>query len=59
MKFHEWYRALLHVNTKRGELGLKYPMGGACCYRDVLRDPKVKDALKDAWKRIIEEGEHD
>jgi len=56
MKFNRWFRKLLNVNAEHGEFGLEYPMG-SCCYRDVLRDAKVKAALKDAWERIIENGE--
>lgn len=54
--FSDWFNALLMVNGSHGEFGLEYPMG-SCCYRDILRDPKVKEALEDAWQRIIVNGE--
>jgi len=54
--FSQWFNALLMVGAKHGEHGLDHPMG-ACCYRDVLRDKKVKAALEDAWERIIINGE--
>lgn len=54
--FRDWFTRLLNVNGSRGEFGLNYPLG-SCCYRDVLRDKKVKEALKDAWERIIINGE--
>ena len=56
INFRRWYGRLLKVNTSRGEYGLKYPMG-ACCYRDIIRDPEVKAALKKAWDRIINKRE--
>lgn len=54
--FDDWFNALISVNMQQGEYGLHHPMG-SCCYRDLLRDKKVKSALKDAWGRIIENGE--
>ena len=56
MNFDKWFQKLLNVNMTNGQHGLHYPMG-SCCYRDVVRDKKVKAALKDAWNRIIENGE--
>ena len=56
MGFREWFNKLLNVNARHDEYGLEYPMG-SCCYRDLLRDKLVKDALKDAWERIIVNGE--
>jgi len=55
MDFVQWFHRLLNVNGTHNEFGLEYPMG-SCCYRDVLRDPKVKKALEDAWQRIIIDG---
>ncbi len=55
-EFQEWYSKLLHVNADKGQFGLEYPMG-SCCYRDLIRDKKVYEALKDAWHRIIVNGE--
>ena len=54
--FEDWFMRLLNVNTDNGQFGLEYPMGSSC-YRDIVRDKKTKDALKDAWVRIIENGE--
>lgn len=51
--FQDWFGALLMVNADHQEFGLEYPMG-SCCFRDIVRDPKVRVALKDAWKRLIE-----
>lgn len=53
LPFDRWFRRLLVVNTNHHEFGLNYPLG-SCCYRDVLRHEKVKEALKIAWKEIIE-----
>lgn len=52
--FDDWFHALLASN--RGEHGLNHPMG-SCCYRDLIRDKKVKDALKEAWVRLIEKSD--
>ena len=54
--FNDWFTRLLNLGVRHGEYGLDHPVG-ACCYRDVLRDKKVKEALKDAWERIIVKGE--
>jgi len=54
--FEDWHGALLVVNCNHNEFGLEYPMG-SCCYRDLIRDKKVYEAMKDAWKRIIEGGQ--
>jgi hypothetical protein len=51
--FNSWYIRLLNVNASNGQYGLDYPLG-ACCYRDILRDKKVKEALKEAWDKLIE-----
>lgn len=48
MRFSLWFTKLLYVNTVHGEFGEEYPMG-CCLYRDVLRDEKVKDALRESW----------
>lgn len=50
--FGDWFKSLLLVNTKRKEFGLEYPLG-SCCYRDILRDEKVKDAMKEAWAKQL------
>lgn len=54
--FNDWFNRLLNSSVRHSEYGLQYPLG-SCCYRDVLRDKKVKEALKDAWDRIIIRGE--
>ena len=50
--FDDWYDALLFVNSDRGEFGLQYPMG-SCCFRDIVRDKKVKEAMREVW---VEKG---
>ena len=52
MDFDTWFNKLLNVNIKHSE----YPLG-SCCYRDVLREKNVKKALREAWERIIVNGE--
>lgn len=54
MTYDEWFSKLLNINVSHGEYGLDHPMG-SCCYRDVMRHEKVREALKVAWKEIIED----
>jgi uncharacterized protein YqfB (UPF0267 family) len=54
--FREWKTKLLNLAMTEGKFGLDHPMG-SCCYRDLIRDAKSNEALKDAWDRIIVKGE--
>ena len=54
LSFDRWYRKLLTINVNHGEFGMDHPLG-SCCYRDVLRHEKVLDALKSAWKEVMDQ----
>ena len=58
MDFEEWHNKLQLVNMDHNEYGMQYPMG-SCCYRDVIRDPEVVKALRNAWNKYVIEGEAD
>ncbi len=55
MEFDEWFNKLLNVDTKQGNFGEQYPMG-CCAYRDVIREPEVKEALRKAWVKHVHAG---
>lgn len=54
--YRDWKTKLLSLAMTDGKFGLDHPMG-SCCYRDLIRDAKSNEALKDAWERIIVKGE--
>lgn len=51
-EFNSWFRRLMLSSAVDKHLQPHHPLG-SCNLRDVLRDKTAKDAIRDAWERII------